>query len=137
MLLGFFSYGLSIVLFVFAMRSLGSARTSAFFGTAPFIGTILAFILYNDKLNTIFFISLPLMILGTVFLLNDDHKHLHIHESIKHEHRHSHTDDHHNHTHLSNEILPNTYHSHAHIHEQLQHDHTHTPDIDHRHSHVK
>lgn len=31
MFLGFFSYGLSIVLFIFAMRNLGASRTSAFF----------------------------------------------------------------------------------------------------------
>ena len=49
MILGCFSYGLSIVLFVLAMRDLGSARTSALFGTSPFIGAILAFILYHER----------------------------------------------------------------------------------------
>lgn len=135
MLLGFFSYGLSIVLFVFAMRSLGSSRTSAFFGTAPFIGTILAFTLFNNNVNIGFFLSLPIMILGTVFLLKDNHNHMHKHENIKHEHRHFHTDGHHNHTHIPGEVPPNGYHSHEHIHEQLQHLHTHTPDIEHRHTH--
>src|SRR6185312_14952448 len=42
MTLGFVSYGLSVVLAIRAMRTLGAARHSAFFSTAPFIGALAA-----------------------------------------------------------------------------------------------
>jgi len=130
MLLGFFSYGLSIVLFVLAMRSLGSARTSALFGTAPFIGAILSFILYKELPDLIFLIALPVMILGTVFLLKEKHNHMHFHEHLIHEHKHTHDDGHHNHIHDNEISLP---HSHIHEHKAIEHEHPHTPDIHHNH----
>jgi drug/metabolite transporter (DMT)-like permease len=135
MLLGFFSYGLSLVLFVLAMRNLGSARTSALFGIAPFIGAILAFILFKEIPNIMFIISLLIMMTGTIFLLREEHGHRHVHEYIAHEHMHSHTDGHHNHSHIPQEVPEGVYHSHFHIHEPMEHEHPHVPDIHHRHSH--
>lgn len=136
MLLGCFSYGFSLVLFVVALRNLGSARTSAFFGTAPFIGAALAFILFKGVPNIMFIISLPVMIAGTILLLREEHSHKHFHEYIAHEHRHSHTDGHHNHPHIPQEVVESGYHSHFHIHEPMEHEHPHVPDIHHRHSHL-
>lgn len=133
MIIGFFCYGLSIVLFVFAMRDLGSTRTSALFGTAPFIGSILSFILIRDIPSGMFFISLPIMIIGAVFLLKEEHQHQHIHEIIEHEHRHNHDDGHHNHEHFDEQIKG--YHSHFHMHRGIEHNHPHSPDINHRHVH--
>lgn len=135
MILGFFSYGLSIVLFVLAMRNLGSARTSSFFGTAPFIGALLSFIIYRSIPDITFIIAIPIMISGTILLLRDKHEHRHLHEPIIHEHNHNHNDEHHNHIH---EGIPNNMeisHSHVHEHEALEHTHSHMPDINHRHSH--
>lgn len=135
MVIGFFCYGLSIVLFVFAMRDLGSARTSALFGTAPFIGSVLSFILLGDIPSSMFFISLPIMIIGTILLLKEEHNHLHIHEPIQHEHRHNHTDNHHYHEHTDGQVIINGYHSHLHTHKVADHTHPHSPDIHHRHAH--
>jgi Permeases of the drug/metabolite transporter (DMT) superfamily len=134
MILGFFSYGFSIVLFVFAMRSLGSARTSAFFGTAPFIGTILSLLLFRSTPGVPFIIAFPIIFSGTILLLKDKHEHEHLHEALKHEHKHSHNDGHHNHVHESISSSDIT-HSHAHTHESLVHTHPHTPDTHHRHIH--
>ena len=129
---GFFSYGLSIVLFIFAMRSLGASRTCAFFGAAPFAGSILSFLLFRELPNALFFISLPLMIIGAVLILSEEHGHDHLHGSIEHEHRHEHTDGHHIHEHEDVEGLE---HSHVHIHDIFKHSHSHLPDIHHRHAH--
>ncbi|KUO73750.1 MAG: multidrug DMT transporter [Desulfosporosinus sp. BRH_c37] len=134
MLLGCFSYGLSIVLFIRAMRELGSARTSALFGTAPFVGTILSVIIFKESLNTLFFLSIPIMIIGTVLLLKEKHGHLHEHKFLVHEHRHSH-DSHHTHPHPKEELPKGGYHSHEHGQEPTAHEHPHTPDIHHRHVH--
>lgn len=136
MLIGFLCYGVSIVLFVFAMRAMGSARTSALFGAAPFIGAILSFVLLGDIPNTMVIIAFPIMITGTILLLKENHNHVHRHEPVVHEHRHNHCDNHHNHEHK--EIVgfdPKLEHTHIHAHELQEHSHPHSPDIAHRHSH--
>lgn len=135
MVLGYFSYGLSIVLFIRAMRELGAARTSALFGTAPFVGAALSWPLFRESQGTLFFLSLPIMMIGAVFLLKEEHEHLHKHETTDHEHRHNHNDSHHTHGHSDSEISKDGYHSHGHQHEFIIHEHPHTPDIYHRHAH--
>src|SRR5262245_5637372 len=39
-LVGFLGYGVSLALFVLALRDLGTARTGAYFSTAPFLGAL-------------------------------------------------------------------------------------------------
>jgi len=123
------------VLFIRAMRELGSARTCALFGTAPFVGAALSLPLFRESQGTLFFLSLPIMMIGAVFLLKEDHEHLHKHETTEHEHRHNHKDSHHTHGHSDNEIPKDGYHSHVHEHEFIIHEHQHTPGIYHRHAH--
>lgn len=48
MALGLVGYGLSLVLFIIALRGLGTARTSAYFSTAPFIGAAFAVLLLHE-----------------------------------------------------------------------------------------
>jgi drug/metabolite transporter (DMT)-like permease len=132
LLLGFICYGLSIVLFVFAMRSMGSARTSAYFASAPFIGTILSFVVLHEIPGVMFFVSVPLMILGTFFLFKEEHDHTHVHLELEHTHKHHHKDIHHQHDHSDLEI-GDLVHSHPHKHQKMEHSHPHLPDIHHRH----
>ena len=134
MLLGSLSYGLSITLFIRAMRGLGAARTSALFGTAPLAGVALSFLLLQESVNTMFLIALPLMIVGAILLVYEEHDHNHIHEAIMHEHCHNHDDGHHHHTH--DDIEFTREHSHYHEHEHHEHVHHHLPDINHRHTHA-
>lgn len=132
MLLGCLSYGLSIVLFIHAMRGLGAARTSALFGISPLAGMLLSFVIFREFPTWMFLIALPLMAVGTLLLLNEEHEHHHIHEMTIHEHAHSHDDDHHAHAH---EGLNRKKHSHIHKHDELIHQHDHMPDLHHRHIH--
>jgi drug/metabolite transporter (DMT)-like permease len=134
MVLGSLSYGLSIVLFIHALRSLGSARTSALFGTAPLVGMILSFILFREFPGWLFLVALLLMVAGTLFLMSEEHEHFHIHRPIIHEHAHCHDDGHHEHAH---DGPASQKHSHLHQHETLEHEHDHMPDIHHRHTHSK
>jgi drug/metabolite transporter (DMT)-like permease len=136
MLLGSMSYGVSIVLFVRAMRGLGAARTSALFGTAPLAGVAVSFLLFQDAPTRMFIVALSLMTVGTILLLSEHHSHLHTHEPIAHEHHHRHDDAHHTHEHLEG-ISPGQSHSHWHEHPWSQHEHPHLPDNHHRHSHSK
>jgi drug/metabolite transporter (DMT)-like permease len=131
-MIGFFSYGLSIVFFISAMRSLGAGRTSAYFGTAPFIGALLSFLLFKEIPNAQFLIAAPLMIFGVICLLYEKHEHIHTHDETEHEHAHNHDDEHHLH---ENETTSNGFHSFRHKHCAITHSHPHTPDIHHRHEH--
>jgi len=134
MIVGSLCYGLSIVLFVRAMRGIGAARTSALFGTSPLAGITLSFLLFQDSPGLMFMIATPLIVGGTILLSIEEHGHLHIHETIIHEHRHRHDDEYHLHEHNPGE-LPVTEHSHFHKHAWVEHNHSHMPDIHHRHAH--
>ena len=131
--LGFVGYGLSLVLFVVALRHLGSARTGAYFATAPFIGTVVAIALFGQSITPIFLAAAALMALGVWLHLTERHEHEHLHEPLTHNHPHVH-DAHHRHSHEAgwNGEEP---HSHEHHHEPLLHRHPHYPDIHHRHGH--
>lgn len=69
--LGFVSYGLSIFLYIRAQRTLGAAKTSAFYAAAPFIGTFLAFVFIGESLSAFYFADLFLMIIGSVLVILD------------------------------------------------------------------
>lgn len=99
MALGCVSYGLSIMFFIVAMRGLGAARTSAWFGIAPFAGALLSFVLLHESPDIRFFIALPLMIAGAVLLFGEEHRHVHSHVAVEHEHTHFPGDVEHSHSH--------------------------------------
>jgi drug/metabolite transporter (DMT)-like permease len=130
---GFFGYGLSLVLFVVALRDLGAARASAYFGIAPFVGVVVAFIVLAEAPDSRFWIALPLMALGVWLHLTERHGHRHAHERGTHTHPHRH-DEHHRHDHdfAWDGQEP---HVHPHTHEPLVHEHRHTPDLHHGHRH--
>jgi len=131
-LLGFLSYGVSLTLFVLALRNIGTARTGAYFSTAPFVGALLSFVIFKDRISIAFAASATLMLIGVWLHLTERHQHEHIHEEMEHEHRHSH-DEHHQH-HDDPALLAQT-HTHVHRHERVRHAHPHYPDIHHRHEH--
>ncbi len=130
--LGSLSYGVSIVLFIHAMRGLGAARTSALFSTAPIAGILLSFLIFHEMPSWLFVIALPVMVVGAIMFINDEHEHAHTHEMILHDHAHAHDDDHHDHDH-EGEFAGK--HAHTHRHASLTHAHHHMPDIHHRHIH--
>ncbi|WIT12142.1 EamA family transporter [Paucibacter sediminis] len=135
-LLGFASYGASLVLFVIALRHLGTARTGAYFSVAPFIGALLAIALLGEPVSWQLLLAGALMALGVALHLTERHEHEHEHEALEHAHSHVHGrgDPHHEHTHEP-PVPAGTRHSHAHRHEPLRHSHAHYPDAHHRHEH--
>lgn len=130
--LGFVGYGLSLTLFVVALRGLGTARTGAYFSLAPFIGAVLAVVLGAPLTATLVAAGL-LMGAGVWLHLTEHHEHLHHHDSVAHEHPHTH-DEHHQHQH-GFKWDGREPHSHPHVHEPLEHAHAHYPDVHHRHDH--
>ena len=135
LLVGAVCYGLSIQLFILALRGLGTARTSTLFGIAPFVGTTLSLLFLNDKPQILFWAALPVMLVGAWLMLTENHQHRHIHEPLEHTHAHDHSDNHHNHQHTPEELGEKGTHSHLHYHERLVHSHAHVPDLHHRHDH--
>jgi drug/metabolite transporter (DMT)-like permease len=130
---GFFGYGVSLVLFVLGLRHLGTARTGAYFSLAPFIGSVLSLTLLDEPLTLQLAAAGGLMAVGLWLHLTERHEHEHGHEAIEHEHRHTH-DEHHQHGHGS-EIPPGQPHTHRHQHTSIKHRHPHYPDLHHRHDH--
>lgn len=130
---GFLGYGVSLVLFVLALRSLGTARTGAYFSTAPFLGAITAVLFLREPLTLQLIAAGLLMGLGVWLHLTEQHDHEHEHEPMEHSHRHVH-DEHHQHVHGPDDP-PGEPHTHWHRHERMRHKHPHTPDMHHTHRH--
>jgi drug/metabolite transporter (DMT)-like permease len=132
-LVGFLGYGVSLVLFVFALRHLGTARTGAYFSTAPFLGAIAALAFLQEPFTGQLALAGVLMGLGVWLHLSEHHEHHHVHEPTEHAHPHVH-DEHHQHAHQPADP-PGEPHTHAHRHERLTHKHPHVPDMHHHHKH--
>ncbi|MDB5884349.1 MAG: protein of unknown function transrane [Polaromonas sp.] len=132
-LVGFLGYGLSLSLFVVALRTLGTARTGAYFSVAPLFGVMISLVIWPDAPGLPFWAAAALMGLGVWLHLGERHAHAHTHEAQAHSHPHTH-DDHHQHGHdfAWDGKAP---HVHPHRHAALAHTHPHYPDIHHRHPH--
>lgn len=132
-IVGFCGYGLSLVLFVLALRNLGTARTGAYFSAAPFVGAVVSLMLLGETPAAGFWLAAALMGAGIWLHLTESHGHEHAHEEMEHAHQHSH-DEHHRHEH----DFPwdgKSSHAHPHRHVPQTHAHAHYPDIHHRHPH--
>jgi hypothetical protein len=132
-IVGFLGYGVSLAMFVLGLRHLGTARTSAYFSLAPFIGALLALALFHTAPTLALCAAALLMGVGVALHLVERHEHEHRHDAMEHEHRHVH-DAHHRHDHAPNDP-PGEPHVHRHIHTPLRHKHPHYPDLHHRHGH--
>jgi drug/metabolite transporter (DMT)-like permease len=130
---GLFGYGVSLVLFVVALRHLGAARTGAYFSVAPFFGAALALLVLPESAGAAFWIAAALMAAGVWLHLTERHAHEHVHEQMTHAHPHLH-DEHHKHAHGSDWDGAEP-HTHEHRHGRLAHSHPHYPDLHHRHDH--
>jgi drug/metabolite transporter (DMT)-like permease len=114
-LLGFVAYGLSIFLYVRAQKELGAAKTSAYYAIAPFVGTLLSFLILRETLTENYVVALLIMIAGSVLVAIDtiktSHTHMHTHAFV-------HTHDGSTHSHL-------VEHSHEHDHFASRKKHSH------------
>jgi drug/metabolite transporter (DMT)-like permease len=131
--LGFLGYGLSLMLFILALRQLGAARTSAYFAAGPFIGAAVSIVYFGEPLDERFWLGCLCMAGGVWLHVTERHDHLHRHEESSHAHAHVH-DEHHAHEHDAS-WDGREPHAHEHTHEALEHSHPHYPDIHHQHEH--
>jgi drug/metabolite transporter (DMT)-like permease len=112
---GFFGYGVSFVLFVLALRHLGTARTGTYFSTAPFLGAALALVLFHEPVTAQLVGAAVLMSIGIYLHLSERHEHDHGHEAGD---------------------PAGEPHTHRHHHAPMRHKHPHYPDLHHRHGHA-
>jgi drug/metabolite transporter (DMT)-like permease len=82
---GFVTCGISLVLFVLALRKVGTARTGAYFSTAPFVGALLA-VLMGEPADMRLLAAALLMGAGVWLHLTERHDHEHTHELLEHPH---------------------------------------------------
>ncbi|MDE6133147.1 MAG: DMT family transporter [Oscillospiraceae bacterium] len=117
MLLGFVAYGLSIFTYIRAQKTLGAAKTSAFYSIAPFMGVFLSFVLLRETLTLSYIAALLIMIAGTAFAVLDTLSQRHAHKHT-HTFRHTHNGETHTHT-------VTHYHEHIHFSNESKHSHKH------------
>jgi len=129
---GAFSYGISLVLFIKALKGMGSFRTGMFYSFGPFIGAIVSLVLLREWIGWVMIPATVLMVIGVYMVITDKHLHTHEHMKSTHTHAHTHEDIHHLHEH--DEEVSGT-HIHQHDHENESHEHLHWPDSHHRHDH--
>jgi len=122
LLLGFVAYGLSIFTYIRAQKTLGAAKTSAYYAAAPFIGAFLSFVLLHEALTVTYAAALAVMLAGVGLVVQDTlirhHQHTHAHyfvhthdgsthtHEVVHSHAHDHytSDDRHGHRHSEAEL---------------------------------
>ncbi len=131
MAVGLLSYGVSLVLFIVALRHVGTARAGAYYSIAPFIGAAIAVTL-GAPATWQLGVAGVLMAAGVWLHLTERHEHEHTHEALTHDHWHTHNDGHHDHAHEP-PVTPGTRHRHSHTHPTVTHSHPHYPDSHHQH----
>ena len=72
LLLGFFSFGMSLYFYISAQKTLGAARTSAYYATAPFAGAIFSFLFLKEAISIIFVIAFVVMAFGTYLAIREN-----------------------------------------------------------------
>ncbi len=134
LLVGALGYGLSITLWVSGARDLGAARAQVVFASAPFLGAVVAWTVFGERVTIEAVGALALAATGVALVSRSDHSHGHVHEPVEHDHEHEHPDPHHTHEHEFADGFVGR-HQHPHAHERLEHAHPHVPDLHHRHAH--
>ncbi len=130
-LLGTFSYGASIVLYIMSAQKLGAIRSQIIFSGAPFFGVLFSVIFLRESVSGLQSVSFVLLVFSIAAMTLDRHEHQHEHAETEHTHFHRHDDMHHDHKHDNNV----QHHEHMHRHEKSVHSHPHWPDMHHRHEH--
>ena len=66
---GFFSVGLSLLLFLFSLQEIGAMRTGVIFSTSSFFGAVSAFLVLREPISAIQVLA-GLLMLSAIYLLS-------------------------------------------------------------------
>ena len=75
LVLGFFSYGMSLYFYISAQRHLGAARTSAYYALAPFVGALFSFLILKETITLIFVVAFIIMVFGAFLAIKENNSH--------------------------------------------------------------
>lgn len=79
---------MSLVLFVRALRYLGSTRTSAYFGAGPFFAAVISLVIARSAPTFPLLVAATLMVVGSALMISEQHVHEHGHDGVTHTHWH-------------------------------------------------
>ncbi|MCF7885753.1 MAG: DMT family transporter [Candidatus Marinimicrobia bacterium] len=90
LIVGAFSYGISISLYVTSAQNIGAPRSQILFSTAPLWGVILAYILFRGSFRWVHLLAILLLAaaIAAINLLSQNH--IHTHQTLEHFHYHKH-----------------------------------------------
>ena len=71
LIIGFFTYGVSILFFAYGTKYIGASKTSIIFSLSPIFSTFLSLIIFKENLNFLFIISFIFMLCGMFFNMKD------------------------------------------------------------------
>ncbi len=139
MALGLAAYGVSLVLFIVALRKVGTARAGAYFAVAPFFGALVAVAL-GDVVTLPLTAAGLLMVAGVWLHVTERHDHLHWHPPTAPFEAHTHDEFDERRGEAPGDARSDVAdgadeHRHAAAHAALSHRHGHYPDTAHRHTH--
>ncbi|MFX1514085.1 MAG: EamA family transporter, partial [Promethearchaeota archaeon] len=133
LVVGAFSYGISIILYIVAAQQLGATRSQMIFSSSPFWGLGFSILLLDEVFTTNQVIATIILVSSLIILFREIHTHEHSHERLFHTHLHDHSDFHHLHTHPDHDLTD--VEAQWHEHQPVIHIHHHLPDLHHRHKH--
>lgn len=134
MVVGAFSYGISIVLYITAAQEMGASRSQMIFASAPFWGLFFSIVFLREAFLLHQVVATLLLVTSLYLMFTDSHSHHHEHGYLEHTHPHDHSDPHHRHNHADHPF--NDVAGQWHTHQPQAHNHPHWPDLHHRHTHT-
>lgn len=133
--IGLFSFALSIILFISALKKIGTIKTSILFSTSPFIAAIFSLIFLDESIGLYGYIIIILTFIGILLITTDEHAHLHSHGVLVHTHSLKEKDKHHQDIEIVSEQTKKPQKAVTHKHEEFTHSHEHSHNTHHRHDH--
>jgi predicted membrane-bound spermidine synthase len=134
--IGLFSFAFSIILFISALKKIGTVKTSVLFSTSPFIAALFSLFLLRESIGSLGFLIFILTFGGVILITTDKHAHLHSHGILVHTHPLIQKNEHHENIKiLSKTDKSKKKNSVNHKHQEFTHSHNHSHDTHHRHEH--
>ncbi|MBN1802530.1 MAG: DMT family transporter [Candidatus Lokiarchaeota archaeon] len=85
-IVGFFTFGLSIICFTTALRYIGTIKTIVILSLSPFIAAVLSIFIIGDSINILDIFIFAVLLFSVFYFMREKHSHIHFHGSLVHSH---------------------------------------------------
>lgn len=65
---GIIAFGISLLCYIHAQRRIGASKTSAFYASSPFLGSIISLLIYHEVPSWAFYLAFCLILCGQAFI---------------------------------------------------------------------